>query len=151
MLNWRGMWFGARRMMHRHGPIAMIARAGVELSDEQVEKLAEIKGEGFFKFAEHGVGMIPQVREFVQHLSKSQIDKDKVRAIHKEIQAKRNQMGDQFVENIMAIAEVLTPEQRKQVRMYMLRQSLGLGADEHECDGPQQGGPPPSPRMRHRQ
>ena len=112
MLNWRGMWFGARRMMHRHGPIAMITRAGVELSDEQVEKLAEIKGEGFFKFAEQGVGMMPQVREFVRHLSKSEIDKDKVRAIHKEIQAKRNQMGDQFVENIMAIAEVLTPEQR---------------------------------------
>jgi hypothetical protein len=74
-----------------------------------------------------------------------------VRAIHKEIQAKRNQIGDQFVENIMAIAEVLTAEQRKQVRMYMLRQSLGLGADEHECDGPPQGGPPPPPRMRHRQ
>ena len=144
------MWFGARRMMQRHGPFAMIVRAGVQLSDEQVEKLAEIKGDGFFKFAEQGVGMLPQVRDIVRLLSKSEIDKDKVRAIHKEIQAKRNQMADHFVENVLAIAEVLTPEQRKQVRMHMLRSSLGLTHEEPECDGPRHEGPPGPGPHRHR-
>lgn len=153
--NWRGMWFNARRAMH-HGPFAMIAKAGVELTDDQVEKLAEIKGDGLMNFAEQGAGMMPHVRDIIRALSKSEIDKDKVRQIHKDLQEKRNKMGDQFVENIIAIAEVLTAEQRKQIRMHMLRASLGLLKHEH---GPHEHGPgdehwhegpPPPPPHRHR-
>jgi Spy/CpxP family protein refolding chaperone len=128
------------------GPFSFIAKAGVELTDEQVEKLAEIKGDGFIDFAGRGADSLPAVRSIVRALCKSDIDKDEVRSLHKELQAKRNQMGDAFVERIIATAEVLTPEQRKQVRMYMLRAALGLNRheEEHECDDP----PPHQPGRR---
>jgi Spy/CpxP family protein refolding chaperone len=121
----------------------MIARAGVELSDEQVEKLAEIKGDGYMDFAGGSASMMTLVRDMVRAFAKPELDKERIRAMHKDLQAKRNQMGDQFIERMIAAAEVLTPDQRQQVRMHMLRQMLGLG-HEHEEHGPPSP-PPPFP------
>ena len=145
--HYKRLWFQGHRGMHGHGPgpFSIIARSGVKLSDEQVEKLAELKGDGMVDFAERGADMIPRMRNIAAAFSKPTIDKDEVRKIHKEMQAKRNQMADEFVERMLSAAEILTPEQRKQLRMHMLRSSLGFGGDEHDEHPPEQG----PPRGRH--
>ena len=131
--NYKRFWsHGHRGMRDGGGPFSVIAKAGVELTDEQVEKLAELKGDGFIDFAGRGAGMLPGMREIIRSLSKAEINKDEVRALHKTMQDKRNQMADAFVERVLAAAEILTPEQRKQVRMYMLRRALGF-EQEGEC------------------
>jgi Spy/CpxP family protein refolding chaperone len=128
---WRRMWFQGQPDRYGHGPLSLIARAGVQLSDEQVEKLAELRGDGMVERAGAGADMLPRLRDIAGALAKPDIDKDEVRRIHKEMQAKRNQLADEFVERLLGAAEILTAEQRKQVRLHLLRESLGFSS---ECD-----------------
>lgn len=155
---WMGSWFDERHRMHARGPFAIITRAGVELNDEQVEKLAEIKGDGFLRKAEQRAAMLANVRKMIQLLTGSEIDKQQIRSLHKSIQESRNRVGEQMIEDFIEIAEVLSPAQRKQVRMHMLRVSLGLmpfdrdAGHDQDDDTDHEHGPrkPPRPPNRRR-
>jgi len=113
------------------GPLAMLQ--GLDLSDEQVLKLAEIKGGAFFKMAHNKIDIMQLKKQAFKELLGPQVDKAKVRELASQIKEKKSQCMDEMLENIIACSEILTPEQKKQLKVNKVRCFLGLG--EHEDEG----------------
>ena len=119
-----------------HGPLAMLQ--GLDLTDEQVLKIAEIKGGAFFKMAHDKIDIMALKKQAIKELLSPQVDKAKVRELANQIKEKKSQCMDQMVENIIACSEILTPEQKKELKINKIRCFLGLGGalsgDEDEGD-----------------
>jgi Spy/CpxP family protein refolding chaperone len=113
------------------GPLAMLQ--GLDLTDEQVLKLAEIKGGAFFKMAHSKIDLMQLKKQVFKELLSPQVDKAKVRELANQIKEKKSQCMDEMLENIIACSEILTPEQKKQFKINKVRCFLGLG--EHEDEG----------------
>ncbi len=106
----------------------------LDLSDEQLEKIAELKVQGMGHFSQLKSSMGTLMSQMMRELSQDQIDKVKVREIGKQIQECKSKAGDEFMERIITFAEVLTPEQRKKVRMKAIKRFLGVGSHESDED-----------------
>ena len=108
---------------------------GIDLSDQQVELIAELKQRSFGKMAHGGVDMMELRHQLFRELGKAEIDKAKINEIKTKIKEQKALMTDMMIDNITAFAEILTPEQRKKVRIKKIRQFLGSGDmdddDEH--------------------
>ncbi len=120
--------------MHRFG--GGCGRGGsflkdLDLTEEQLEKIAELKVQGMSHFAQVKSSMGSLMSQMMRELSQDQIDKAKVRAVAKQIQECKSKAGDEFLERVITFAEVLTPEQRKRVRMKAIKRFLGVDSDEH--------------------
>lgn len=135
-----------------HGPFGHIGAEflhDLDLTDEQVEKIAELKadgmGEGMRMMAEGGQAFKHLMRE----LMKEDLDKEKVKEAHKKLQEHKIKMGDAMLERALTFAETLTPEQRKKLKRSTMRRFLGLDGDRRGGPGfgpgfgfgPGQGGP----------
>lgn len=122
------------RMMHRFGGGGRFLK-GLNLNDEQLEKLAEMKLATMRQHMQMRLSMSGMMKDIVGELSKDQIDKAKVKELAKQIQAEKAKAGDEFVDRVISFAEMLTPDQRKTMRMKAIKQFLGVD-DEHagECD-----------------
>lgn len=110
------------------GPLAMLQ--GLDLTDEQALKLAEIKGGAFFKMAHNKIDIMQLKKQAIKELLSPQVDKSKVRELAHQIKEKKSLCMDEMLENIIACSEILTPEQKKQLKLKKIRCFLGLG--EHE-------------------
>ena len=115
-----------------HGPMAMLQ--GLNLTDEQVLKIAEIKGGAFFKMAHDKIDIMALKKQAIKELLNPQVDKAKVRELANQIKEKKSQCMDQMLENIIACSEILTPEQKKELKINKIRCFLGLGDSDHEGD-----------------
>ena len=136
-----GKFLGARPFM-RHlmgpgmhfagkcGPGAMLS--GLDLSDEQVERIAELKGRSFSKFAHAKIDMVELHKQLFKELSNATIDKGNVNALAQKIKEQKSQLTDLMIEKMVAFAEVLTPEQRKKARINKIRNFLGIGAESED-------------------
>ena len=105
---------------------------GLDLSDEQVEKTAELKQKCFRKFAHAQIDGMELHSELAKELGNATIDKAKVSTIVQKIKDHQSAMTDSMVENMLSLAQILTPEQRKQLRTDKIRHFLGL--DDHDRD-----------------
>lgn len=111
-------------------PLAMLK--GLGLTDEQVLKIAEVKGGAFFKLAHNKIDIMHLKKQAFKELLSPQVDKVKVRELARQIKEKKSLCMDEMVENILACSEILTPEQKKQLAVNKVRCFLGLS--EHEED-----------------
>jgi Spy/CpxP family protein refolding chaperone len=118
----------------------------LELTDEQVERIAEIKaegmGEGLLLMAQGG----KQFKQLMRELSAENINKDKVKEAHKALQEHKTKMGDMMLDRALTFAETLTPEQRKKLKRLAMRRFIGLdgggpGSGAGFGFGPGGGGP----------
>lgn len=100
------------------------------MTDEQALKLAEIKGGAFFKMAHNKIDIMQLKKQAIKELLSPQVDKSKVRELAHQIKEKKSLCMDEMLENIIACSEILTPEQKKQLKLKKIRCFLGLG--EHE-------------------
>lgn len=112
------------------GPLAMLK--GLDLTDEQVLKLAEIKGGAFFKMAHNKIDLMHLKKQAFKELLNPQVDKAKVRELAQQIKEKKAHCMDEMVENIIACSEILTPDQKKQLAVNKVRCFLGLSEHEEE-------------------
>ena len=112
------------------GPLAMLH--GLDLTDEQLLKLAEIKGGAFFKMAHNKIDIMQLKKQVFKELLSEQIDKVKVRELASQIKEKKAHCMDEMLENIIACSEILTPSQKKQIKVNKVRCFLGLGGHEDE-------------------
>lgn len=117
------------------GPLAMLR--GLDLTDEQVLKLAEIKGGAFFKMAHNKIDIMQLKKQVMKELLNAPVDKAKVRELANQIKEKKSLCMEEMLENIISISELLTPEQKKQLKLQKIRCMLGLGGhhDHDEEDG----------------
>lgn len=112
-------WFGAMR--HLLG--------GIDLSDQQVEKIAEMQRGSFAKMAHTKIDMMETMQQLFAEMAKPEIDRAKATQLKDKIKELRAAMSDLMFENMITFAEVLSPEQRRKIRMKKIRQFLG--ADEN--------------------
>lgn len=119
------------------GPLAMLR--GLDLTDEQVLKLAEIKGGAFFKMAHNKIDMMHLKKQIFKELLASPVDKAKVRELANQIKEKKSLCMEEMLENVIAVSELLTAEQKHQLKLQKIRCMLGLGGhhdhDEHDDEG----------------
>lgn len=115
------------------GPLAMLQ--GLELSDDQVLKIAEIKGGSFFKMAHNKLDIMQVKKQIFKELLNPQIDRAKIKELAKQAAEKKSQCMEDMLENIIACAEILTPEQKKELKLNKIRCMLGLSGHHEEEDG----------------
>ena len=110
------------------------ALQGLDLTDAQVEQIAELKGKSFSKFGHSKIDMFELHKELFKELGQANIDRTKVNALAHKIKEQKSQVTDLMIENMLAFAEILTPEQRKKMRTNRIRQFLGTEEGGHEED-----------------
>lgn len=113
------------RMMHRFGGSGGILR-DLNLNEEQLEKIAELKMAGMTQHLQLKLSMGTLIKDMVKELSKEQLDKAKIKEIGKQIQTLKMQAGDEFLDRVISFAEVLTSQQRKAMRMKAIKHFLGI-------------------------
>lgn len=114
------------------GPGALLQ--GLDLTDEQVLKIAELKGKVFSKIARAKLDLMELKKELFKELLQPQADKAKVRAIAEKIKAHKSECVDAMAENMVAFSEILTAEQKGQLRLGLVRKFLGLEELDDEDD-----------------
>lgn len=127
-----GGWGGPGGGFGGGGPLAMLR--GLDLTDEQVLKLAEIKGGAFFKMAHNKIDIMQLKKQVIKELLNAPVDKAKVRELANQIKEKKSLCMEEMLENIIAISELLTPEQKKQLKLQKIRCMLGLGGHHNHDD-----------------
>ncbi len=115
--------------MHKfgHGPWALLGE--LDLSNEQLEKLAELKLEGLGKCIQGKSSMIGLFQQLGKEITKEQIDKSRIKDIAKQAATKKSEFIDSMADQILAFADVLSFEQRKKLKLAGIKCFLGLGAN----------------------
>ena len=108
------------------GPGALLA--DLNLTDEQVERVAELKLQGLAQFAQMKLSFGETFKRLCHELLSDNVDRNKVKAIFEEVKNKKAEAGDAFANRIISFAEVLTVEQRRKLKAGLLRKFLGLDA-----------------------
>ncbi len=118
---------------HGHGcggPMSIIR--DLNLSDEQLEKVAGLKLEGMAACAQLKFSLGQTAGQIAGELTKDHIDKAKIKELAKQIKEHKSQMGDAMLDRIVSFAEVLTPEQRKKLKATAIKRFLDLDESPEE-------------------
>ncbi len=126
---------------------------GIELNDEQIERIADLKHRSFSKMGHGKVDMMDLMQALFKEMGNANIDKNKVEELRGRLKEHKAAMTDLMIDNMLAFAEILTPEQRKKIRIKKIRQFLGSDDEhhhhhhypEHEHEHGHHGPPPPPP------
>lgn len=125
---------------------------GIDLSEEQIEKIAELKHRGFSKMGHARVDMMELRHQLLQELAKEKIDRAQIDTLKSKIKEHKSQMTETMIDHMTEFAEILTAEQRKKIRLRKMKEFMGA-SDEQE-HGPPWGAPPwgpPPPPPPHRE
>jgi Spy/CpxP family protein refolding chaperone len=102
----------------------------LNLSDEQIERLAELKVEQRSQMAQFRGTAGSLMQQLGKELSKPEIDRGKVAQIREAIKDQRSRSEDAFMDAMVATADLLTAEQRKKLHLAISKRLLGLPSDE---------------------
>lgn len=105
---------------------------GLDLSDEQVERIVEIKQKSFSKVAHGKIDLVELYKQLFKEMGSASIDRNNISSLTAKIKEQKSQLIDLMVGNMVALAEVLTPEQRKKARTNKIRHFLGLAGPDPE-------------------
>jgi Spy/CpxP family protein refolding chaperone len=123
----------AHRMHRMRGGFGAIL-ADLDLTDEQLEKVAELKMEGLSKFAQFKSTVVGLVQQIGKELTKDQVDKAKVKEIAQQIKAHKSELGDTILDRVLTFTEVLTVEQRRKLRLKLIKRFLGVDTRAPEAE-----------------
>jgi Spy/CpxP family protein refolding chaperone len=101
--------------------------AGVNLSAEQVAQIQKIQSDRYAEMAPVRNEMVTKRTELQALFREPALDQAKIAATHKEITALQAQMQEKALAARMAVAEVLTPEQRAQMPAFGPGMGMGYG------------------------
>ena len=118
----RGQSFSPGRM----GPMGL-PLAAVDLTDEQMEKLAKLRDDTTDKAAPIGIKLQTLEREFRSGLAQSELNQAELKRLSNEISAQKQAMDSLMRDNMLKTAELLTPEQRQAMKQSMNRAEFGAG------------------------
>lgn len=100
--------------------------SGIDLTDDQLEKLAELKGLAFSKFGHGKVDIMDLYKRLFKELAQPTINEKQVWNITDEIRGKKSELTDVLVEHLIAFAKILTPEQRGKLKLNKIRAMMGV-------------------------
>lgn len=129
---------------------------GLNLSDEQYEKMYGIKNQ----FLDQVGPKMLEVRTLERHLkdvlTSPSLDAGKAKSLQSKINALKSDLANAKLENKLAMLDVLTAEQRKEIRERVIKGGMMGGPGMRRMihhrmkkfgpgpGGPREGGPPPS-------
>lgn len=101
-------------------------------SDDQLEKMYQIKTEFQDKVGTRMVEVMTMERNLRDLLTQPEFDKGKAQSIQSKINAAKADLANYKLDERMSLLAVLTPEQRKEVRRnYVKRMDFGMGGGGH--------------------
>lgn len=115
--------FGA--LMH-----AFVA-SGETLSDDQVEKIAQLKRAMAQKMAPVKARIHSLENDIGGALTDPEVNAGEIKALSAKLSSEKRQMEDLMTEHAVSVAQVMTAEQRRHVKLTMDRQELGPLGREH--------------------
>jgi len=136
-----GFGYGRGRHGHHHrgdGGFSALLRE-LDLTDDQIERIAELKAEGMSEGKQLMVQGGRYFKQLMAELLKDKIDYERVKEAHKAIQEHKNKLGNIMLEHAGSFAETLTSEQRKKVKNLVAKRFLGLDKND-DWHGPEYGG-----------
>lgn len=101
--------------------------AGMGLTDDQYEKMFELRKASMARKGPKMAEMMTLHMDLQDQLLKPSVDRSKVLAVQSRINALHAELANQKLEDRLAMADVLTPEQRAQMRHFMLKRMSGCG------------------------
>lgn len=118
---------GSRKFQGKSKRGAFGLEGELALTDEQYEKLFEQK-KSFLNDAGLKMSELKNLERDQQDLlSQVQIDRKKVKDLHNKINAQRQAIADLKLEKKLAVQDILTAEQRKELRLRMIKGGKALG------------------------
>jgi len=124
---------------HHCNPLAMLDGANA-LTDDQYQKLYDIKGQFIANIVPKGLNMYMLTRKMKDLLTASDIDTKAVKDVEKQIAAGASELSMTAMDSIVSSAQVLTAEQRKEIHTKMIRAAVGGGGGwkhhHHHHEGP---------------
>ena len=106
------------------GPMGILS--DLDLSDEQLLGIAELKGKTFGKMARNMLEFKEMKKEVFKELFQPKADQAKVHDLTAQIKEHASQCIDLLSENMIASSELLTPEQKAKLRLALVRKFLGV-------------------------
>ncbi|MDR3615029.1 MAG: hypothetical protein P4L53_15825 [Candidatus Obscuribacterales bacterium] len=98
---------------------------GVELRDDQIEKIARLKSTFMDKSDSVAARLRILVRNYRQSLLNSQLNTNELNKVHSEISDQKRALDDLLNQYMIEVHSVLTPNQRQEARLQMVRMQLG--------------------------
>jgi Spy/CpxP family protein refolding chaperone len=114
----------ARFFGGKFGPGHLLSE--LNLTDDQLIRLAELKGKTFSKIARSKIELMELKKEGFKELLQPQVDKAKVKGIAEQLKKHKSDSIDTVTENLIAFSEVLTAEQKGKLRLTLIRKFLGI-------------------------
>lgn len=132
-----GMGMG---MEHGHHIMRMLERSGVVLSDDQVEQMTALRSDMIKSMMPRKDRVVSLAGDLKDTLSAENINDDQARKSFADIKVEIDGAWTKFVDHVIAVSHVFTPDQRHKLKIAVDRWSLGpLG----QPGAP--GAPPPPP------
>jgi Spy/CpxP family protein refolding chaperone len=115
---------------HHRCPLAMLDGPNA-LSDDQYQKVYDIKGQFIANIVPKGLNMYMLTRKMKDLLTASDIDTKAVKDLERQISSACSDLSMTAMDSIVSVSQVLTPEQRKALHAKMIRSTLGGGEHHH--------------------
>lgn len=108
--------------------MAAITSSGIELSDEQLEQIAEMKRSFLDKCSPIELKIHSLERETTRALLEANVNAEHIGQIRKQVSAEKQALDDSTTDQLIRVAKILTPEQRRKVNLAIAkREILPLG------------------------
>ncbi len=98
----------------------------LNLTDEQLLRIAELKGKTLSKMVRSKIDLMELKKEGFKELLQPQADKAKIKGIAEQLKKHKSECIDDLSDNLIALSEILTPEQKAKLRLALVRKFLGI-------------------------
>jgi Spy/CpxP family protein refolding chaperone len=120
-------------MSPAHHIMRSLSSSGVELNDDQVERLTAARGQLMAQVIPAKDRLLLLVPDMKDVLSAQSLDDDKIRAVFAKIKVEIDSLYAQAVDHMITAAHVFTPEQRHKLRIAVDRMELGPLGSPHSA------------------
>jgi hypothetical protein len=107
------------------------------LSDDQYQKLYDIKGQFIANIVPKGLNVYMLIHKMKDLLTASDTDTKAVKDLERQISSATSDISMTVMDSIVSASQVLTPEQRKELHRQMIRSTFGGGGQsKHHTEAP---------------
>lgn len=105
----------------------MLPLQALDLTDEQMEKIGELRAESAEKAGTIMIKLQSLQREFRSGLAQANLNTIELKRISSEIQTQKQALDNLMTEQMITTAQLLTAKQRQEMRQSMNRAEFGAG------------------------
>jgi Spy/CpxP family protein refolding chaperone len=123
---------GCPMMMRFHHGCPLSALDGPNaLTDDQCQKLYEIKGQFIATIVPKGLNMYVLIRKMGDLLTAADPDMKAVKETERQISSATSDLSTTVVDSLVSVDQILTPAQRQELHRRLVRAAVGAGGHPH--------------------